>query len=47
MQIKRKEIKDTTHLKINNFSFENVENFMYLCSILNADNEMNVEIAEK
>jgi len=47
MQIERKGIKDTTHLKIDNFTFKNVENFIYLCSILNVDNEMNIEIAEK
>jgi len=47
MQIKKKEIKDITHLKIDNFTFENVENFNYLASILNADNKMNIEIAEK
>jgi hypothetical protein len=47
MHIKRKGIKDTTHLKIDNFTFENVENFNYLGSILNADNKMNTEIAEK
>ena len=47
MQIKRKGIKDITHLKIDNFTFENVENFNYLGSILNADNKMNIEIAEK
>jgi hypothetical protein len=35
------------HLKIENFTFENVENFNYLGSILNADNKMNIEIAEK
>jgi len=47
MQIKRMGIKDITHLKINNFAFENVENFSYLGSILNADNKMNMEIAER
>jgi hypothetical protein len=47
MQIKRKEIKDITHLKIDNFTFKNVENFNYLDSILNADNKMNTDIAEK
>jgi hypothetical protein len=47
MQIKRKGIKDVTHLKIDNFTFENVENFNYLGSILNADNKMKTEIAEK
>jgi uncharacterized protein involved in tellurium resistance len=47
MQIKRKGIKDITHLKIENFIFENVENFNNLGSILNADNKMNIEIAEK
>jgi hypothetical protein len=47
MQIKRKGIKDTTHLKIDNFTFENVENFNYLGSILNADNKMNIKIAGK
>jgi len=30
-----------------NFAFENVENFNYLGSILNADNKMNIEIAER
>jgi len=38
VQMKRTEIKDITHLKIVNFAFENVENFNYLVSILNADN---------
>ena len=47
MQIKRKGIKDITHLKIDNFTFENVKNFNYLGSILNADKKMNIEIAEK
>ena len=46
MQIKRTGTKDTPHLKIDNFAFENVENFNYLGSILNADNKMNIEIAE-
>jgi hypothetical protein len=39
MQIKRNGIKDITHLKIDNFTFENVENFNYLGSILNTDIE--------
>ena len=30
-----------------NFAFENVENFNYLGSILNADNKMNIEVAER
>ena len=30
-----------------NFDFEHVENFNYLGSILNADNKMNIEIAER
>jgi hypothetical protein len=47
MQIKRKEIKDITRLKIDNFTFENVENFNYLGSILNADNKMNIETVER
>jgi hypothetical protein len=47
MQIKRNRIKDITHLKIDNFTFENAENFNYLGSILNADNKMNIEIAQK
>ena len=34
-------------LKIDNFAFENVENFYYLGSILNAHNKMNIEIAER
>jgi len=47
MQIKRTGTKDITHLKIDHFAFENVENFNYLGSILNADNKMNTEIAER
>jgi len=47
MQTKRMGIKDITHLKIENFAFENVENFNYLGSILNADNKMNIVIAER
>jgi hypothetical protein len=34
-------------LTIDNFTFENVETFNYLGSILNADNKMNMEVAEK
>jgi len=47
MQIKITETKYITHLKIDNFAFENVENFNYLCSILNADNKINIEIFER
>jgi len=47
MQIKRTGTKDITHLKIDNFAFEYVENFNYLGSILNAVNKMNIEIAER
>jgi len=47
MQIKRIGIKDITHLKIDNFAFESVEDFNYLGSILNADNKMNIEIVER
>jgi hypothetical protein len=47
MQIKRTGTKVITHLKIDNFAFEDAENFYYLVSILNADNKMNVEIAER
>jgi hypothetical protein len=47
MQIKKTRTKDITHLKIDNFAFENIENFNYLGSILNADNKMNIEIAER
>jgi hypothetical protein len=47
MQIKRTGIKDITHLKIDNFAFENVKNFNYPGSILNADNKMNIEIIER
>jgi len=36
-----------THLKIDNFSFKLVENVNYLGSILNEDNKMNTEIAER
>jgi hypothetical protein len=35
------------HLKTDNFSFKNVENFNYLGSILSVDNIMNIEIAER
>jgi hypothetical protein len=47
MQIKREGIKYITHQKIDNFTFENVENFNYLCFILNTDNKKNTEIADK
>jgi hypothetical protein len=47
MQIKRTGRKDITHLKIYNFAFQNVENFNYLGTILNADDKMNIEIAER
>ena len=47
MQIKRTGTKDMTHLNFDNFAFEHVENFNYLGSILNADNKMNIEIAER
>jgi hypothetical protein len=47
IQIKRTGIKDITHLIIDNFVFENVENFNYLGTILNADDKMNIEIAER
>jgi hypothetical protein len=42
MQIKRTGRKDLTHLKIDNFASENVENFDYLGTILNADDKMNI-----
>ena len=47
MQIKRTGTKDITHLKIDNFAFENVENFNYLGSILNEDNKINIEITKR
>jgi hypothetical protein len=47
MKIKRTGTKDITRLKIDNFAFENVEKFNYLGYILNADNKMNIEFAEK
>jgi hypothetical protein len=47
MQIKRTGTKGVTHQKINNFAFKNVKNFNYLASILNADNKINIEIAER
>jgi hypothetical protein len=46
-QIKRTGTKDITHLKIDNFSFENFESFNYLGSILNADDKTNIEIARR
>jgi hypothetical protein len=45
MKINRIGIKDVTHLRTDHFAFENVENFNYLGSILNADNKVNIEIA--
>jgi len=45
--MKRIGIKDITHLKTYNFAFEIAENFNYLGSILNADSDMNIEIAER
>jgi hypothetical protein len=42
MQVKRKGRKDVTHLTIDHFAFENVENFNYLGNILNADDTMNI-----
>jgi hypothetical protein len=47
MQIKRTGTKEITHPNIDNFAFENVENFSYLGSVLNADNKINIEIAER
>ena len=47
VEIKRMAIKDITHLNFDNFTFESVENFNYLVSILNADNKMYIEIAER
>jgi uncharacterized protein involved in tellurium resistance len=47
MQIKRTGRKDITHINIYNFAFENVENFNYLGTSLNADDKMNIEIAER
>jgi hypothetical protein len=47
MQIKRTGTKDITRLKFDNFASENVENFNYLGSILNVDNNINIEIAER
>jgi len=40
-------ITDITHLKIDNFPFESVENFNYLGSVFIADNKLNMEIAER
>jgi hypothetical protein len=47
MEIKRTGTKDMTYLKFDNFSFEHVENFNYLCFILNSDDKMNIEIPER
>jgi len=40
-------ILNITHLNIDNFAFENVKNFNYLGSILNANNKMSIEITER
>jgi len=47
MQIKRTGINDITHQKTDNFALKNVKKFNYLDSILNADNKMNIEMAER
>jgi hypothetical protein len=47
MKIKTIGIKDITHLTIDNFAFESVENFNHLGSILNAENKTHTEIAER
>jgi len=47
MQIKRTRTKDIAHLNIHNFASENVKTFNYLGSILNGDNKINIEIAER
>ena len=47
MHTKRTGTKEIAHFKIDNFAFENVENFNYLGSILNADNKINIEVAER
>ena len=47
MQIKRTGTKGIKHLKTDNFALENVENFNYLGSILNAGNKIYIEIAER
>jgi hypothetical protein len=45
--MKRKGLKDITPLKMDNFTFENVEKFNYLGSFLNSDNKINTEIGER
>jgi hypothetical protein len=47
INIKRTGIKDIIHVTIDNFIFEKVKKCNYLFSILNADNKMNIEIAER
>jgi hypothetical protein len=47
MQIKKTGIEDIANLKTDNIAFENVENVNYFGSILNADNKINTEIAER
>ena len=47
MQIKSTGTKDITHLKTDNFTFDNFEDFHYFGSILNADNKITIEIAER
>jgi hypothetical protein len=37
--------QNVTHLYSDIFAFENVKNYNYLGSILNADNKMNIEMA--
>jgi hypothetical protein len=46
IEIKRMGIKEIKLVNIHNFSFES-GNFNYLVSILNADNKINIEIAER
>jgi hypothetical protein len=39
--------RNESPLQINNYSFEKVNNFIYLGAILNENNQMQFEIAER
>jgi hypothetical protein len=47
MHIQKAGPRNKRPLQINNYSFENVNNFIYLGSILNENNQMRFKIAER
>jgi hypothetical protein len=47
MHIQKEGSRNKRSLQINNYSFEKVNNFIYLGSILNENNQIQFEIAER